>query len=136
MTEPPFDASRFHAARPGRTGRFGKQDRILNVGEFRRVYRQGFHASTPRFGCYVLPTRRNRSRLGLSVSRKYGKSHDRNRVKRLAREAFRRLRHEFPQRADVILVPRRAARGLPLALVAAEMDALVRQALAERRRRR
>jgi hypothetical protein len=33
------------------------------------------------------------------------------------------------------MVPRRAARGLPLGLAAAEMDTLVREALAARRRR-
>jgi ribonuclease P protein component len=135
VAETPFDAARFHATRPGRAGRFGKEDRLLTVGDYRRVYSRGYHASSPRFGCYVLPNRLPRSRLGLSVSRKYGKSHLRNRLKRQIREAFRRLRHDLPRGLDVVLVPRRAAQGLPLGLVAAEMDTLVRRALAERRRR-
>ena len=134
--DPVFDASRFHQAHPGRTGRFTKRDRILTVGEFRRVYRNGFHASSPRFGCYVLATRRRRSRLGLSVSRKYGDSHVRNRMKRQLREAFRRLRHGFADPVDVVMVPRRAARGTPLGIVAADMDTLVVKALADRKRRR
>lgn len=131
-----FDAAQFHARRPGRTGRFTKRDRLQTVGEYKAVYRYGFHAATDRFACYVLPTRRPRSRLGLSVSRKYGSAHRRNRIKRLLREAFRRLRHGFSERLDVVMVPRRAARGTPLGLVAAEMDTLVARALAERKRRR
>ena len=56
-------------------------------------------------------------------------------MKRQLREAFRRLRQDLPPSLDVVLVPRRAAQGLPLGLVAAEMDTLVRRALADRRRR-
>jgi ribonuclease P protein component len=135
VAEAPFDAARFHARRPTRAGPFGKGDRLLDVGQFRRVYSRGWHASSPRFGCYVLPNRLGRCRLGLSVSRKYGRSHFRNRMKRQLREAFRRVRHDLPLPLDVVLVPRRPAQGLPLGLVAAAMDTLVRRALAERRRR-
>jgi ribonuclease P protein component len=129
-----FDASRYHRKKPGPTGSFGRRDRILSLGEYKRVYRFGFHTSSDRFGCYVLPNRLRRSRIGLSVSRKFGDSHVRNRMKRLLREAFRRARREFPSSVDLVMVPRRAARGLPLGLVAAEMDTLVGRALAERRR--
>ena len=131
-----FPRSPFHAQEPSAAGRFGKRDRVLNVGEYRRVYSAGFHASTPRFGCYVLPSKRSRSRLGLSVSRKYGKSHNRNRIKRQLREAFRRLRPTFPRPLDVIMVPRRAANGSVLGTIAEDMDHLVRQALKDRKRRR
>ena len=127
--------TRWHGSHRAKTGPYRKTDRILTIGEYRRVYNRGFHASSRHFGCYVLRSRRGRCRLGLSVSRKYGKSPTRNRMKRLAREAFRTLRHAWPD-VDVVLVPRRAARGLPLNVVAAEFETLVRRALEEKQRRK
>lgn len=46
------------------------------------------------------------ARLGISVGRRVGNAVRRNRVKRLVREAFRRLRHELPAGMDCVVVPR------------------------------
>jgi len=48
----------------------------------------------------------NVSRLGLVVSRKIGKAHDRNRWKRLLREVFRLNRHRIPDYFDLVIIPR------------------------------
>ena len=44
------------------------------------------------------------TRLGLSTSRRVGKAHVRNRMKRLVREAFRLTRHELPAGLDLLCV--------------------------------
>ena len=136
MTEP--DAS---AIEPGQTsasgphGPLSKCLRILKLHEFRRVYTRGFHASSPAFGCYVLPTNRPGPRLGLSVSKKYGNAVFRNKIKRRLREAFRQERDGFPGPVDVILVPRRGARSHGYREIAAEIRQLVQRALSDRGRR-
>lgn len=125
-----------HSPRPGRTGGFKKADRIVTIGQFRYVYNRGFHASCAAFGCYVVPRRGARSRLGLSVSRKYGDSPERNRFKRLAREAFRRVRDRLPATLDIVVVARRGGRGLPLGELAALLVETAEQAMRLRERRK
>jgi len=64
------------------------------------------------------------SRLGVTVTRKVGKAVDRNRIKRLVREAFRRERRSFADGLDLVWVAKRDAVNVGYEAVVADMQTL------------
>ncbi|MEP6898417.1 MAG: ribonuclease P protein component [Rhodanobacter sp.] len=70
------------------------------------------------------------ARLGLAISKRVSKrAVERNRIKRLLRESFRRIRHQLPA-VDLMVMAREQAAGLPGAQLLAEMDGLWKKLLA------
>lgn len=84
---------------------FSKALRILSRKHFHFLMAKGL-----RFKGSVLLLQYSKgkapSRLGLTVSKKYGKSHDRNRFKRLSREVFRELYEKIPLGLQINVSPR------------------------------
>jgi ribonuclease P protein component len=110
-----------------------RRGRLSRSADFERVYRQGRSHANRWLVLYTFPRGgEDEPRLGLSVSRKVGGAVDRNRVKRLLREAFAQCGAPVPPGHDVVLVARPDLRELAdregLAGVTRALDELVGKA--------
>jgi len=83
--------------------RFEKQFRLLSVSDFSELKVDSLSFKKPSLIIYYKKNSFNQSRIGLSIPKKIGKSHDRNRLKRILREFFRQSKFKFLG-ADVLIV--------------------------------
>ena len=122
-------SERATATSPQRSGR----GRLSRSAEFDRVFRHGRSHAGRDLVLHVFSragdagAETDAPRLGLAVSRKVGGAVERNRVKRVLREAFAREGTRLPAGSDVVVIARPGAREL------ARREGLtgVRSALAE-----
>jgi len=95
-----------------RDERFPKTLRLRRRNEFLGVQRGPFRLVTQHFIVYARPAGDRETKLGITVSRKVGRAHQRNRIKRVVREVFRKSRADMPRGLNVVMVAR-PGRGLP-----------------------
>jgi len=98
-----------------------KQFRLTRSTDFKRVRHFGKSYAHPLVVLYVTATGEPNSRIGISAGRWVGGAVDRNRAKRLLREAARSLYSQIIPGNDLLLIARRP---LPTTNLSATHDAL------------
>ena len=84
-----------------------KQTVMLNQNsDFRRLYYKGVSRSHPYLVVYAKKNFLENNRIGITVSKKIGKAHLRNRAKRIIRAAYRQTENSYPLGWDFVFVAR------------------------------
>ncbi len=101
-----------------------REARLRRPGEFAALRNSSGRAGGR---CFHLRYRDNElggARLGLAISKRVSKrAVERNRIKRLVRESFRRVRHRLPA-IDLMVMAREQAAGVPGPELLGELEAL------------
>jgi len=108
---------------------FAAADRLHRSAEYLRLQRDGARFQSPHFVVYAgrLEAEPERSRLGVTVSRRIGNAVLRNRVKRRVREIYRRqIRERLPAGVSIVVIARGGAAALATVAIGEELKLAAR----------
>jgi ribonuclease P protein component len=113
---------------PGeKTGRFGWQERLKRRDDINRVFKKGRSVTCPGARLFYLDNGLPYNRIVFTFVRKFGNAVERNRARRLGREAYRFLRGGLKSGYDLALLVYPAEGPLSRGAAAAEKPGLSRR---------
>ncbi|AEE15466.1 ribonuclease P protein component [Treponema brennaborense] len=72
-----------------RTGRFTREERIKRSADIQNLFKTGKRVGVSGAKMFVLPNNTDKNRIAFTLPRGYGNAVERNRSKRVSREAYR-----------------------------------------------
>ena len=103
-----------------------KEYRVKKSQDFDNIIRKKQSFANRQFVIYYQKNNLDHMRLGISVSKKLGKAHERNRLKRYVRESFK-TRKDFLKNYDIIIIVRPAAKGLSFLEFGSSIDHVLKR---------
>lgn len=105
-----------------------KKYRLRKRREFNYTYKKGKSLANQ---CLVLVYRKNGqnlTRVGFSISKRYGNAVERNKIKRRLKEIYRKKLEDIRPGYDLIFIVRIGARGASFTRLENQMDNLLKRA--------
>jgi len=96
--------------------------------EFDRVFNEGSRVSGRYLTAVIRRTKAGPVRIGIAASGKYGNAVERNRVKRLIREAFKTVLADINRPFEVVVIPKTNAKGVLMSSIYLDMNSLLGKA--------
>jgi ribonuclease P protein component len=84
--------------------RFPRKEKLKGKDEIREVFKRKKNFSCPGAKLFMLANGLPYNRIAFTFPRKFGNSVERNRSRRLSREAYRQLRNELQKGYDLVLL--------------------------------
>ena len=103
-----------------------KEYRVKKSQDFDNIIIKKQSFANRQFVIYYQENKLDHMRLGISVSKKLGKAHERNRLKRYVRESFK-TRKDFLKNYDIIIIVRPGAKGLSFLEFGSSIDHVLKR---------
>ena len=104
---------------------FKKKERLLKRAEFINLNLHGVRYYTKDFIVILKQNKSYITRLGITVSKRFGNSVKRNRIKRLIREFFRLNKQHVPKGYDIMVIALKEGGNVNLLKVKEELGGLL-----------
>nr|WP_279626417.1 ribonuclease P protein component [Gilliamella mensalis] len=104
---------------------------MLTPLDFNHVFQESTRAGSPFLTLVARKNNSNHMRLGFAIAKKQVKrAHERNRIKRLAKEYFRHRQHQLPN-IDFILMAKQPVIGLDNQQIVETLNKLCQRIIAQ-----